>query len=298
MLWDTTGKCSHFGRIKLKTLPHSACLLDIGTGNGALAVLCFQYGQSLGGNWQILGIDAADINPRENIYSNESINLALQKIVFQGNTFIENSNLEADSYDFISSQYAIEYADLSKSINEVFRVLKPNGKFCALMHSCQSEIVKDSKVGLAFLDELINETNFLKDVSVVLSYSVSFLKAGRVLADDPEFKRLNQSLIKRVSFLKSRAQDAGCEVWFNSILSRIGPLLYNLRLQNVEIFADYCEQLSLYRMRIQDQLNAIVDKHRKEIISSTLDRLGVKYCFSELIIEHRNVGLILEFNKS
>ncbi|MDH1470921.1 class I SAM-dependent methyltransferase [Shewanella sp. LC6] len=291
------GEMLYFWQNQLSALSNGAKVLDIGTGNGALAILCYQYAQTLGFVWELLGIDAADINPKVNIYSDESINKALQNISFRGNTFIERSELESGDFDFICSQYAIEYSDLTQSLPEICRLLAPNGRFCALMHATESEIVADSRLGLSFLNILLDKSPFLKEVGAVLVYAEKFIKEGKSLADDVEFKRLNEVLLFQVKWLKSKALDMGCDSWFNSILSKIAPLLYQLKTENVAIFDEYCKQLFFYRMRIRDQLDSVIDEKRKQLLLESLERLHVQYCFSELFVEGKHVGITLVIHK-
>jgi ubiquinone/menaquinone biosynthesis C-methylase UbiE len=107
---------SFFGR-----LPDGASILDIGTGNGAIAFLARDVADSLKRKFHIEGIDAAVIHPaaaaaRHGIRAGD--------IVFRGNTCSERTGYPDGHFDAASSQYAIEYSRIDDSLAELARVLK------------------------------------------------------------------------------------------------------------------------------------------------------------------------------
>ncbi|UXK07265.1 class I SAM-dependent methyltransferase [Shewanella putrefaciens] len=291
------GDLQHFWYKQIDSLPSVANILDIGTGNGALAVLCHQYGFSRSAQWDITAIDAADIKPHLNYYSEKSINNAIKSIHFWGNTNIESSPFEGHKFDFLCSQFALEYSNLSLSLLECIRLLKPNGKLCAVMHSENSDIVLDSQAGLVILNLFLSESDVLVRIKNLLELAEKIISQGMVLNECSEFNLLNKSVLQEVVLLQ-QSQSGHFRYWFDRIISAIAPLLYELKLGNATIFLNYIKELGYYRERLTDQLNAIVNDDRKKEVDAILISLGVEYYWSSLEVENKKFGCVLELYNS
>ncbi|MBQ4831664.1 class I SAM-dependent methyltransferase [Pseudoalteromonas sp. MMG010] len=111
------------------TLEKNSRILDIGTGNGALIEL-IQTGSKA--EYQFVGIDSATINKNvsETIKGQFISNIKAEKMPFKDNEF-----------DAVISQFALEYSDITLSINELFRVLTSGGQFQLICHDVNSDIV-------------------------------------------------------------------------------------------------------------------------------------------------------------
>ncbi|MCE9678271.1 class I SAM-dependent methyltransferase [Shewanella sp. AS1] len=290
------GELRDYWHNKIAGLPKNANVLDVGTGNGALAVLCFQYSAIHQYSWEISAIDAADIRPQQNQYSDESINSALKSISFFGNTQIEKTHFDPQSFDLICSQFALEYSDLSQSLIECIRLLKPKGRLVAMLHYEHSNIAAHSRSEKRALDLFFNEADFLARVQEILDLVSQCMSQRENIQTNDDFKSLNSLLLQKVRDLGELAKDGHCEAAFNEILSQIAPLLYELRIENRAIFKKYVKQLNFHRMRLEDQLNAVVDSARKQSIEAILGTLGVECSFSEIVIDKECFGIVLEVN--
>lgn len=113
-------------------------ILDIGTGNGLLPCLAVRHANDHDYVWEIHGVDLADINPARDVPDYRKI---LEQINFQARIAAEELPFDNEYCDLITSQYAIEYSDMARSVAEVSRVLKQGGVFCALLHSRHSLVV-------------------------------------------------------------------------------------------------------------------------------------------------------------
>lgn len=273
-------------------------ILDIGTGNGALAVLCYQYAASLRYSWGITAIDAADIYPQKNKYEDISINDALDYIEFFGETMIESTSFNDSKFDFLCSQFSLEYSNLKLALPECVRLLKPDGKLCAVMHSERSHIVLDSRMGLEVLDMFLIKSDIFILVEETLILAEELLKRGENVKVNSKFNLLNTSLLKSVSILQQQVKNEVNQYWFDSVIGVVAPLLYKLRIGNVKIFTEYLKQLTYYRMRIINQLDAVMNEKRIKEVSDILSMLSVQYSWSELLIENKYFGCILEVHKA
>src|SRR5690554_3952693 len=112
----------------VKGLDKKAVIVDIGTGNGAVAVLLNDYRKATKQSWQLHGVDAADIAPKDLESANEALKGRFDGIEFHPKTNIDTMPFEDASVDCVVSQFAFEYGDESAVLKEIMRVLKPGGR--------------------------------------------------------------------------------------------------------------------------------------------------------------------------
>jgi len=122
-----------------QALPPGAKFLDLGTGNGSLAAQAVSVSESKFPPFSIHGVDLADIEPSRYVASADKL---LAEVKFHPRTAMEHLPFEAQSFDAIGSQYAIEYSNIKESVGEVFRVLKPGGQVRFLLHA-NDGVLKD-----------------------------------------------------------------------------------------------------------------------------------------------------------
>ena len=60
-----SNEIADFWNSQFKSLSKGSTLVDLGTGNGAVAVLAQLYSEANQSNFQVYGIDAADIPPKK-----------------------------------------------------------------------------------------------------------------------------------------------------------------------------------------------------------------------------------------
>lgn len=138
------------------SLPVGASILDLCTGNGAIAVMAAEAGRHGGKNFRITAIDAADVNPYRYVTKHRD---ALAAIEFRSATPIERLPWPAASFDAVVSQYGIEYSDLSLSLSELTRVVAPNGRARLSLHATEGAVVERSGQVIPEIDFLLHEVD-------------------------------------------------------------------------------------------------------------------------------------------
>ncbi len=135
------------------SLPDGARILDLATGNGAIAVMAVESANAAGKNFAVTGANLADVRPTAYVTRNLA---ELEQIHFLTATPAEQLPLEPDSLDAVVSQYGLEYSDLDRSLPEAVRVLGPGGRLRLAMHAADGTVARDTVKAIADADFLIH----------------------------------------------------------------------------------------------------------------------------------------------
>jgi len=126
-------------------------MLDIGTGNGAIPMVASRV---LGARVRIVGIDTAVVKP-DSVKCPE-----LERVQFLSETSCESLPFADESFDMVTSQFAIEYTDMDASLDEVLRVRRPSARVAFVMHADDSHIGNVSKAQIEQIDWLLGPGGF------------------------------------------------------------------------------------------------------------------------------------------
>ena len=129
-------------------LPGGARVLDLCTGNGAIAVMAVEAGDRL----QVTGADLAAVRPAAFVSGSKA---SLAQIHFLANTAAEHLPLEDAGFDAVVSQYGVEYSDLDRSLPEAVRMLAPGGRLRIATHAAEGGVAADTKRAIADADFLL-----------------------------------------------------------------------------------------------------------------------------------------------
>jgi ubiquinone/menaquinone biosynthesis C-methylase UbiE len=159
---DGAGRSNYDDRVAagwrqfFHALPAGSRILDLCTGNGAVAVIAAETGAVHGKHFRITGVDLADIEPRRFVYR---LGVIARDICFLPRTSVEKLDFPDACFDAVVSQYGIEYSDLDKSLREAARVLAPGGKLRLFMHAKEGTVVAATKKAIADADFLLDRAN-------------------------------------------------------------------------------------------------------------------------------------------
>jgi SAM-dependent methyltransferase len=153
-----TGELAEFWHPLVDALPEGARVVDMATGNGAVAVVVLRRARSLGRTLTIEGVDVAQIDPVTHAGKLPRLREDLQAIQFHPGTPLERTGLPGAAYDLVTSQYGIEYGDVAAAVAEIARLLRPGGRFGAILHSTDSNVARTAthidRLLTLLLDEL------------------------------------------------------------------------------------------------------------------------------------------------
>ncbi|HVR81109.1 MAG TPA: class I SAM-dependent methyltransferase [Luteimonas sp.] len=136
-------------------LPEGARILDVGTGNGVVALIAAETASARGRNWEIHGTDLAQIDPPRHVPDGAR---RLAGIAFHAGVATEHLPFEAESFDAVSGHYALEYTDTAAALAEIHRVLKSSGDAQFVIHSTESLLVLNARRSLLEADLVLAET--------------------------------------------------------------------------------------------------------------------------------------------
>lgn len=135
------GEIRSFWHARFAAAPHAARVLDLCTGNGAIALLAVAWSRAHSAALQVTAIDAAAIDPQTLLEHHPGAAGLIQEVRFIGNTAVESCGLPTAGFDLLTSQYGIEYCEPESAAMQVARMLVPGGCFAMLTHDSGSKIV-------------------------------------------------------------------------------------------------------------------------------------------------------------
>lgn len=194
------GAIADFWKSRFEKIENGSRILDIGTGNGAIALLALESSDRRSAHFEIHGVDLADIDPTRQV-KDPSLAGKLSRITFQGHVSAELLPFDSGSIDMACSQFGIEYSNLSRSIPELARVLKPSGRTAMIVHHRDSILLRATREELEQLDFV------LKDVKLYLR-ARNLLRA---MADVAKGKVAGEALRNPKVARKRRALDEAME---------------------------------------------------------------------------------------
>jgi SAM-dependent methyltransferase len=136
------------------SLPEGAHVLDIASGNGAIAMMAVEAGDGL----QVTGTDLARVEPAAFVSRGKD---KLERIRFLANTPAEALPLDDGSFDAVTSQYGVEYSDMARSVPEAVRVLAPGGRLRFACHAAEGSVAADTKRAVADADFLLDHVDLI-----------------------------------------------------------------------------------------------------------------------------------------
>ncbi len=133
-----------FGR-----LAGGARILDVCTGNGAIARLAAEVATRRGIRFAIDAFDSAAIVPDA-----MPTGIGRDMISFRERIAAESTPYPADCFDCLVGQYAIEYTELDRSLPEMVRVSKSNCRVRFMIHAREGDVVAAARRQLGDIERL------------------------------------------------------------------------------------------------------------------------------------------------
>lgn len=147
-------------------LPAQARILDVGTGNGVVALIAAETAQAQGRNWEIHASDLAQIDPPRHVPDGAR---RFAGITFHPGVATEHLPFESESFDAVSGHYALEYTDTQAALAEIHRVLKPGGDAQFIIHHADSMLLQSARRTLHEAELVLVETKVFRRLHRLVS---------------------------------------------------------------------------------------------------------------------------------
>lgn len=282
--FDDVGKTNYRQEIAdgwkafFDSLPDGASILDLCTGNGAIAVMAAEAGRRGGKDFRIVAVDSADVNPYLYVTKHRD---ELAAIEFRPATPIENLPWPAASFDAVVSQYGIEYSDLSLSMSELARVVAPAGKARLFLHAAEGDVVQRASRSITEIDFLLQELDLVgkaqRCLKACAALERSLLRSERAQAEAQQSFSDFQEALNKTSQLTATAADPAMLQDYSKMLVE----LYQRRIQyDTAQLIGMAEEIRTewrnHRGRLIAQVKAAVTRKERGELADTLKSLGAR----------------------
>lgn len=238
------------------SLPDGARILDIGTGNGAVALIAKETAAARSRELHVTGVDLAEIDPPRYVPDGETL---LAGIEFRGGVSTEDLPFDDASFDAVSGQYIVEYTDIPATLRECARVLVPGGACQFILHHEDSIVVANAR-------ESLRQAARVRDETRLLTYFRRYCELIGESADKAEPAR--QGFIAAGRELEEEAGASSNPLLLNFVLDSITRLLENRpRLGD----AGLLEQVGLLERLLDEWVSRLDD-----LVSAALDAAGMQ----------------------
>jgi len=254
-----SGSIRDFWQRVFDTLPEGARVLDICSGNGAVALLAVDYSSEHQRGLVVDAVDRAEIDPEQAL--GPEVAAAIR---FQGGVAVESLPFEADSFDLVTAQYGLEYTDAHTSVPELARVLRPGGQLAVIHHHPDSHVIRTARAERSLIDGLLVADGVLPAVESLLNRLLRMEtrhgmgKPGvTALREDAQAEGARQQLNQAVAGLERLGRERpGAAPLLAEILGRLRALLGQMGRQPAE---QLCRELQSLHQDYQGNAERLGD---------------------------------------
>ena len=274
------GVILEFWRSVFDRQPKSARVVDLATGNGALAILAKQYSDAMHMKFTLCAVDYAASHPSEAL-AGTGYDEILKSISFHTNTRLERTGLPSGQYNLVCSQFGIEYAPIQMAIKEVVRILKPqDATFAAMIHVDGSAILEQAREGIRQVIRC-KKSGLIGEVENLLSALQGVRNRGGDPAEDEACERMRETIngiTGKLHSSQSQYKDPGQIAYFlaNTMVlfrdKQSGHLSLDAKIERLH---DIQEEGELYLLRMRDMVAAALSADKIAKIESQLVNNGV-----------------------
>lgn len=159
------GEFLQFWETQFAMLQSGANVVDVCSGNGAIALLARDYAQRKSLELGVKAVDAASIDVSLLLQQHPKFRPHIQSIEFLPDTRLEDLQAAPKSVDLVTSQYGVEYTDWKVSAKNICQMLKPGGYFSMVSHSFDSRIVREMEQQHADYTQLAGIELFSREIA-------------------------------------------------------------------------------------------------------------------------------------
>lgn len=279
-----TGAVADWWRSALDNLPGDSTVLEVGCGNCSL--LPAMIDSKVRGRY--IGVDIAKVQMSE--VASQNLPGSGLEIILHSETRAEDIPEPDTSVDLAASVFGIEYSDLDQSLPEIFRLLKPGGRFAALLHHDNSVVTTMSRRAISEY----NDYDLEKVISALQTISMERDRSPTVAA-----LKTNPRAEKSRNRINRMAQ----KYLANTDLKTANATMFEFMTQALKFFkmmnadsaargrfiASLREEHKASHERFGQMVSVALNEKGIEDIKAKLDGLGFGDITSEVVYSNGNV---------
>ena len=242
------------------SLPEDSHILDVCSGNGAIARVAERSANERGKRFAIDAVDAAQLVP-PGFEANGMIR-------FHSRVAAESLPFPDASFDVVVGQYAIEYTDLTRSLPELARVSRAACQLRFVIHAREGIVVRGARDQLA-------EVSLLRDSGIfVAAKSLAEVQGGVA----PPGESLQQLQQRYETATRQLTQAAARSVEAQMFTNTLQVLNHALSVQAqvgmptvIAKIAEVSQSITAHATRLHAMVEAAIDEHGATDLA---DRIG------------------------
>lgn len=252
-------------------------VVDLATGNGALALLAKQDALRREMPLEIHGVDLAPIRPTEHLDGGADL---MAGIHFHSGIDMAQLPFADASVSLVCSQFGFEYAASPAVVAEIVRVLTDDGRACLVMHSHDSLVARTAPAQRAGIDYLL--TAPLSEHLTAIAHLIADAPGGaarRALADSAAAEHARTTFNASVEALLARVDELPDAHVLQQATLQVRHVLEAAsrgdRSAMTQQLADWRASLEAERIRLLDLDAALVDSVRLAQIEAWFSDAGL-----------------------
>ncbi|MEX2498016.1 MAG: methyltransferase domain-containing protein [Wenzhouxiangellaceae bacterium] len=271
-----TGVVARAWRAFANQLHAGSRVLDLATGNGAVAELLVESLRSGQTPVTIVGIDRAVIHPRLPASPKPGVECR-----WYANTPVETLPFAANMFHAVTSQYGVEYGDLERAVEEAARVLRPGGHLQWICHARSGHLARDAHeeaIRARSLMSLQLPGKVANLVRVQICNGSFIAGSHRVTAGTPEARSVSSGLQEgfRISGSRPGAPNGNLGLFIHNLAH-----LYQHRESHpVDLVLDKLneleEEIQVHAGRLEALYAAALDADRIRLLEAKLEAAGLE----------------------
>ena len=228
-------------------------VLDICTGNGAIALLARDYANRRKIRCEIHGLDVAEIRSG-NLESGDS---SVNGVQFHPCVAVEATHCRSDYFDMIVGQFALEYCMVEDAVRELASIARKGGRLVLMLHHADSVTARNTRefIGVAEV--------FLKEPSIFYRLRKYAEQYSRHKAGDPrKLARKRQQLVASLNEADGLAREYPTNRFLSVTLDNVKHLMERLHgdsQMRVEEIRKFESVVKHHFIRMRDQRDASLD---------------------------------------
>lgn len=266
-------------------VPAGGSVVDLGTGNGAIALVALEVSDRLGLDLDIHGVDQAHIDPPRAL---PELAEQLGRVHFHSHTDSESLPFDTASVAVVSSQYVLEYTDIQATLTEAARVLSPGGRLQVIAHSQDSSVMDQTRTDIADSRLVLEETGTLGHFRQLLEAD---LNTGSVTpAQRGAFDQAAARLM-----LEVRRRTPAQARFLTGLLDSLGQVFQARRQRPAEEILDKATQIETevlaHLERLQDMAQAALTAEQNQQLTEQLSAAGFITVDNESVVDENGYKL-------